>query len=476
MLGPLRRCRAGAALLASRQARRTATMASLSVWLTACAASSSLDASVREILASPPGIRGAVGPSTPDLAGPVRLSDLLPLLLERNPEILEARARLEAAAQRYPQAISLADPMVEATYYTRNAMDPSGSFPRYNLMVRQEFPLPIVLSLRGSAATKEAEAEALRYEAAVRDAVAMLKDIEAERAYLDGAEGVQSATRDIYRRYAELARADTELGRTRLPEAFRAEALLAQAGYELTVIGEIRDVEDRRLRALLALPPGTPIGRPADAAAVPRLEVDLDALSRRALAYNQELREAGIEVEVAALGVRTARWQFAPRFSIGAGRMVNDKFDAASGRTTDSTVVSFGLSLPIWYSARSAGVREAEARERAVRASQAGQRERILADVARTGFRLRNASRLAELYGSELVPQAEKALVRSQSMMQEGKESLASSLELAATWQQLRIAGLRSAADAVQAAAALERLLGASLESAPAADAEGAPR
>jgi outer membrane protein, heavy metal efflux system len=403
----------------------------------------------------------------PDLAGPVRLEDLLPLLLRRNPGVRTARARLEAAAERHPQAISLPDPMVEATWYTKNAMDPSGSYPRWDLMVKQDIPFPTVLILRGDAATKEAEGEALRYEAAVRDAVAELKDVEAERAYLASAARVQAALRDVYRRYAELARGGAESGRTRLPESFRAEALLAQSGYELTLLDEVRRVEDQRLRALLALPSAVAVGDPADAPEPAGLDANADELARRALAYNQELREAGVDVEVAQLRSRLARWDYAPTFTVGAGLMKNDEIDPAMGTHEDSTIVTLGLTIPIWFQAKAAAVREADANLRAARAAEAGQRERVVAEVARIAFRLRNSGRLASLYGRELVPQAEKALVRAQSMVQEGSESLSSSLELAATWQQLRIAELRAQADQAQAVAALERLLGTSLVAAP---------
>jgi outer membrane protein TolC len=415
-------------------------------------------------------------PALPDLGRPVRLEVLLPLLLERNPAIRAARGRLAAAAERYPQAISLPDPMVEGTYFTKNAMDPEDSFDRWNLMVKQDFPFPTVLVLRGDAATKEAEAEALRYEAVVRDAVADLKDVCAERAYLAGAGRVQAALRDVYRRYAELARGDVTTGRTRLPEAFRAEALLAQAGYELTLVEEVSRVEDQRLRALLAVPASTPLGEPADAPPPPGLETDLDELARRAVAYNQELREAGVAAEVAEIGKRLAQWEYAPMFSIGVGTMKNDDYDMATGAKRDSDVVTFGLTIPIWYGAKAAAVREADARLRAAQAAESGLRERVVADVARIGFRLRNAGRLATLYGRELVPQAEKALVRSQAMMREGKESMASSLELAATWQQLRIAELRAVADQAQAIAALERILGTSLAAIPDPAAKGEPR
>jgi outer membrane protein TolC len=407
----------------------------------------------------------------PDLSAAAQLADLLPALLARNPRIRAARARLEAAAQRYPQAISLRDPMIEATWYAKNAMDPSGSFPRYNLMVRQDLPFPTVLVLRGAAATRQAEAEAFRYEATVRDAVAELKDVQAERAYLTKAEAVQQAIREIYRRYAELARGGIGSGRTRLPESFRAEALLAQAGYDLIVVAEVRAIEDQRLRSLLALPASAPVAPPGDDEGAAVLDADVDDLARRALAHNQELRAAGVEVESAGTLVRLAHWEYAPMFTLGAGRMVNDGFDAGSGMKNDSTVVSLGLTIPIWAAAKNAGVREAEANQRAARAAEAGERERVVADVARLAFRVRNASRLAVLYGHELVPQAEQALLRSQAMMQEGKESLSSSLELAATWQQFRIAELRAQADAAQGVAALERVLGTSLAASPAADA-----
>lgn len=445
-----------------------------------CATSRRADDDPTSALTAAPltaGSRGAA-PSPaplPDLGAAAPMESLLPLLLERNPRIRSARARLEAAAERYPQAIALKDPMVEATWYAKNAMDPDDTFTRYNLMVRQEFPFPTVLVLRGDAATKEAEAEALRYEATVRDAVTELKDVQAERAYLARTEAVQSAIRDIYRRYAELARGGIGAGRTRLPESFRAEALLAQAGYELTLVAELRVVEDQRLRALLSLPRTASIAAPDAGPAPPPLDLDVEELSRRALVRNQEIRAAGIEAEGAGIGVRLARWEYAPMFTLGAGKMVNDDYDPASGMKEDSNVVSLGLTIPIWAGAKSAAVREAEARERAARAAESGERERVAADVARLAFRVRNASRLSVLYGRDLVPQAEKALLRSQAMVQEGKESMSSSLELAATWQQLRIAEIRAQADLEQAMAALERVLGASLEAVP-EDAEKEPR
>ncbi len=404
----------------------------------------------------------------PDLSGLVRLDALLPLLLTRNPTIAAAHARLVAATERYPQAIALPDPMVEATYFTRNAMAPNADFPRYSLMFRQEIPFPTTIALRGRGAAKEAEAEGFRYEAVVRDAVTRLKESHAERAYLADAARVERAVADVYRRYADVARGGIEPGRTSLPESYRAEALVAQAGYDLQVIEAQRSVEDERLRALLDLPAGTVLGEPEDAGSIAPVMADTNALVRRAYEYSQELHAAHADTEAAEIGARRAHAEeTAPTFYLGAGLMKNDQFDMDTGSREDSSVVTFGLSIPVGNPGRRAAAREADAFAFAARASETAERLRVRTEVARAAFRLRNAERLATLYEATLLPQAEAALLRSQEMVKEGKESLASSLELAATWQGLRIARARAIADHAQAVAALERLLGTSATRVP---------
>ena len=411
-------------------------------------------------------------PAAPDLSGPLRLETLIPVLLTRSPGLRAAHARVVAATERYPQAISLPPPMVEATYFTRNAMAPGIDLPRYNLMFQQEIPFPTTLLLRGRVAAKEAEAEALRYEAAVRDAVTRLKEVHAERAYLGTAARVERAILDVYRRYAELARAGITQGRTSLPESFRAEALLAQSGYDLQAIEEQRGVEDERMRSLLDLPAGSSLGEPVDAGAILPVVGDTAFFARLAEIHSQELRAAHVETEAAEIGARRARWDLAPTFFLGAGYMKNDDYDMTTRVGEDSTTVTLGLTIPVGNPGRTAAVHEADALACAARASEAQTRLRVRADVSRAAFRLRNAERLATLYGSALVPQAEQALLRSQEMAKEGKESLSSSLELAATWQGLRIAEARAVADHIQAVAALERLLGTSAVAVPVPAAE----
>ena len=93
-------------------------------------------------------------------------------------------------------------------------------------------------------------------------------------------------------------------------------------------------------------------------------------------------------------------------------------------------------------------------------------RAMVAADVAMTAFSARAAQRLADLYAKTLVPQAELAMSSADARVRKGEESLASSLELTAAWQQMQLARLRAEADHVKAVAALEKLLGTTLTAA----------
>ncbi|MCE9637939.1 MAG: TolC family protein [Planctomycetes bacterium] len=407
----------------------------------------------------------AIRPSgATDLAGPQRLDALIRVLLAQNPSVAAARARLEAAAERKPQVTALPDPEVEAKWFVRNAMAPrDAGFTRWELMVSQSFPMPQMLALRGDAADAATRMAAFRYEATVRDAIAALEDVHAERRYLAGAEAVQTKLEAVYRRYADVARAGMDSGAARLPESFRAEALAAQSSYDLRLLREMRGVEDAKLRALLGVPGSAPVGPPADAPAVRVLDTSNDQLVARAMEWNQDLRGAGVEVEMAAIDSRMARWNRAPMFMVGVGKMFNDDYDMETGKTTDGATLSFGMTLPIWQHALSAGEREADAKARAAVADEQQMRTMVAADVAMTAFQARATQRLADLYSKTLVPQAELAMSAADARVRKGEESLASSLELAAAWQQMNIARLRAEADHVKAIAALEKLLGTTL-------------
>jgi outer membrane protein TolC len=363
--------------------------------------------------------------------------------------------------------------MVEFTKYESDAGDP-GTRSRFNTMVKQEIPFPAVLGLKGDAATKEAELARVRYDAALRDAVGEAREAFLEVLYIDRAREATAANRGILARYAAEAAGDLASGRTKLPEEFRAESLLAQSGYDLVVLGDLRRAAEQRLRSDLALLPSAPLGPLVPDATGP-LALSYEELLRLAETRNQEIAAAGIELEMAGIEERIASWEFAPTLTAGAEFMRNDMQDPALGTARNSRTVSLGFTIPFWFQGKTARVREAAAGTIAAGAERAATVEAVRAAVADLWVRASNTGRLVGLYDGTLLPQAEKSARLAEALHRKGKASLAGMLETATALQNFRLARARAEADHGQAIARLERVVGASVTAPIAADRPGGP-
>jgi outer membrane protein TolC len=397
------------------------------------------------------------------LAARVTLAAVVDGVLERNPGVEAARARWRAALERYPQALALPDPMVRLQYWTRASMNPDAPR-RLDTMVTQAIPFPGSIALRGDLALEEAEMERLRYDAALRDAIVEAREAFLELAYLDRAREVLEEQERILARYATVAAGDLPIGRTNLPEEIRARSLLAQAGYDRVLVLDLRRVEEQRIRGLLRLPPGVPLG-PAEAPAPSGAAVRLEQVLALAESRSQELAMAGVALRMADIEKSMARAEFAPELEVGGVWMRN--MEDASGDFMGGRAVTVGLSIPLWVHSKSARVRETEALEVAAGADRAAAAERVRAAAARLHFRVRNGGRLAALYRDTLFPQAEKSLALAEGLYREGKGSLAGALEAAAARQNILLALHRAEADLGQAEARLEQVIGASLPGLP---------
>ncbi len=397
------------------------------------------------------------------IATGVSYADLLRGVLDRNPAVAAARARWQAALEKHPQALTLPDPMLSFQYYTRVSMNPAAP-QRVDAMLSQEIPFPAKIALQGDLALREAEMARLAYDMALRDAAAEARQALLELAYIDRAQEAVAATAEILARYATVAAGELAAGRTSLPEEIRARTLLAQSGYDRTLLEDLRRAEEQRIRGLLRLPPGAAVG-PAAPVDFRPVAARLDDLYRLAEARSQELAMARVRLDMAGLEVAVARWEFAPDLQVGGLWMRN--MEDAGGEFMGGRAFTFGLTVPIWVLAKSARVREAGALENAAGADREAVVEGIRTGAARLYFRAVNAGRLVLLYRDTLIPQAEKSLLLAETLFREGRGSLAGTLETALAWQNFQLAYRRALSDHGQAVAMLEMVIGASVTETP---------
>jgi cobalt-zinc-cadmium efflux system outer membrane protein len=110
----------------------------------------------------------------------LRLADVVAEALAKNPEIIAAQKRYDAARQRPTQERSLPDPMVSAGYSANGRPWPGaglGTEPTSNIgfMVSQELPYPGKLNLRAAIVAREADAVSQDIEAARLSVTARVK-------------------------------------------------------------------------------------------------------------------------------------------------------------------------------------------------------------------------------------------------------------------------------------------------------------
>jgi outer membrane protein TolC len=403
------------------------------------------------------------------------LETLLKLTAERSPKVQAARHRWQAATNKHAQAVSLPDPMLNFKYFVRSVETRTGP-QKWSLGLSQRIPYPGKLIIAGKIADKDAQAAYLRYEAVLRDQIATTKETFFELYYIDRAQQVTEEVCKLYQRYAALAAGGTELAKPKLPETFRAESQVAQLGYDLILLREMRTAEEERLRASSGVGPTLNVG-PTQAVAEPvPLAVPIEELQAVALQHNQELAAAGIELERAEYQSKLARRMPIPDLTIGADYIKTGNPVPALRNTPDASkdpiALGVGISIPLWFPKYTAMAREAREMEHAAHATREQTGLQLRADLAKAYFSLSNSSRLVRLYRDTLIPQARQALQSAEELHRKGEMNLSGLLETTATVHNFELARLRATADYYQNVARIERLLGTAFELQPAAPIE----
>jgi outer membrane protein TolC len=301
----------------------------------------------------------------------------------RRPEIVGARARAFAAAQRPKIDSALPDPMVMVSmdHLPIPVMGVDGS-----ITVQQEFPLSGVLGNRRRAA----EAEAARWSA---DAQRVAQDVELEalEAYFmlgerRGLAPILDEQIALFDQLAAVARANLGSGQGMQADLLRLDNERARLEADRRALAsDIRSAEAMLDAALARSPDG----------AVPELAwtddvsepPTLDSLVRQGLSRRPELASARAEHSRALAEVDAMQSMYSPMALVRAG----PAYTMAEG---PGVMAMVGVTVPIWRERLGAGVDEArsmvtmasadiEAMQRMIAGAIAAARESVLAERTR---------------------------------------------------------------------------------------------
>lgn len=356
--------------------------------------------------------------TTAAAAQPVTLQSLIQEALDRNPEILAAQKRVEAARQKPAQESALPDPMVSFGWNSSGNPLPGagiGREPVANIgaMYSQEIPAPAKRRLRAQVAGREADAEFEQYQITARNVVARLKSAWHRLHHAIEMDEILERNHGVLQNLLKITEARYTVGK-----AMQQDVLKTQTQVTLLAMKRLQYVRERRaqeaeINALLNRAPGTPVPAPVEGLE-PQLTVQLPTLLARAEDEAPMLRKEQRMVERAEAALNLAHKEYAPDVTLTAGYY-------SMGSMPSMYMFRSDLRLPIFSSRRQrAGVAEqvnslSQSRQ-TYRATQRSLESRIADDYAAA----ETAVRMMQLYRETALPQAGMTLESSLASYQTG--------------------------------------------------------
>ena len=345
------------------------------------------------------------------------LADVIAEALAKNPEVVAAQKRYDAARQRPAQERSLPDPMVSAGYSANGRPWPGaglGTEPTSNIgfMASQEVPYPGKRDLRASIASREADAEFQQIDAARLSIVARVKQAYYRLAYTDAVTGVLSRNRELLDTLLKVSEGRYAVGKAAQQDVIKAQTQLSILELRLERVGQERATREGQLNSLMNRPAASPIGEPEDLQLTP-FDHSLDALIAAAIEHAPMLRREQIMVERSQLAVDAARREYQPDFALTGGYYY-------MGAMPPMYEFRIDVKVPLQRARRAAAVAEqlstVEAARSTYDSTRLGLQSRLQED-----FQMASTSvRLARLYRDTVLPQARLALESSMASYQTG--------------------------------------------------------
>jgi outer membrane protein, heavy metal efflux system len=377
----------------------------------------------------------ALPEAAPDAAslppGELSLDWLVEEVQTRNPSLQAMVAAWRAAASRYPQAVSLDDPMF-MTMAAPASFDSADVEAGYVFQGSQKFPWFGKRAARGRVARAESNAA--------------FHDVEDNRVRL--AEATRIAFYDYY-----IAHRQLELNRQNL-EIVRQLRSTAQSRYQANQVTqqdvlqadvELAGLERRsleleranriaiaRVNTLLREEPFRPLPPPPATLAVPDSSPDVEALQEIAVSQRPDLQALSARVRAEQASVTLATKDYYPDVEV-FGRY--DSFWQPAETQSDLRgQVGVNMNVPIYRGKLNAAVREALANLSQRRAEYEQRLLDVRYEVAAAYEELEESRQALELYASKLIPAAEQNVAVARSNYDVNKTTF---LDLAVAQRQL---------------------------------------
>jgi outer membrane protein TolC len=338
--------------------------------------------------------------------------------LERNPEILSARRRFDAATKRPSQVSTLPEPKFSFTNFGvgHPASPLNGSdFAYLGVGVSQEFPFPGKLSLMKAMARKEADSERQMVLDTELRVISRLKQAYFDLYYSHKAIEILEKDRDLLDKFTKIAEAKYRVGSGLQQDVLKAQVEISTLMQRLEMVQQQQGSLEAFLNSQVNRPVTAGIGMLAE---VKKFELTrpLDDLLRLAQENAPRVRSRQEMLDSSAFALDLARKEYMPDFGVGF------QYQKTGSLYPDYYMASFEVKVPLYFWRKQRlGVEEAATRLVQTRHEYQMTSQEISFGVKDQFLVAKTSERLLAMYEQGVIPQAAASLESALAGYQTGK-------------------------------------------------------
>jgi len=389
----------------------------------------------------------------------ITLEELLKAAAENNPEIKSSSQAAAASRAMIPAAGALPDPTLKFETMghliapTLMKGDPS-SGRLYG--IEQEIPFPGKRGLKESIALVEAESGQWNHELVQQRVISELKQAFFELYLIHKSIDILLKNRELLQNFENIAEARYKVGQTSQQDVLKAQVEESKALDRLLVQGQKKRVAEAKINTLLYRPPDTPVGTPADLKKA-ELAYSLEELTQLARSNSPALKVSQSEVNRRQQEVALAGKEFYPDFALGFSVVERDQNPTMYG-----LMMSAKVPLYFWTKQRPE-LEAATLNLLSARNMRDNTSSTVLYQVKEAYTWATTSEKLANLYGSAIVPQSNLALNSAIANYQVGKIDFLQLIDASMSLLEYQLKYYESMVEFHKALAQLEPLVGVEL-------------
>lgn len=385
------------------------------------------------------------------------IDSLIQAVLARNPTLAQMVATWQAVQARYPQAISLDDPILDTTLAPAGLGTTGDAANGYRIAGWQKLPWRGKLKLRGQTVQAQAQAAAndvddLRLQLIESAKIAFYDYYWVARALEINEENLRLLRK--FRRDAEFRYTN---GQAPQQDILQADVEIGRQEKRNYTLERLRLVAVARINTLLNRDPDVPLPPPPQTIDIRDGLPDVAQLRAAAQARRPDLRALTNRIQAEEAALALAYKEFYPDFDLMAGY---DAFWVEPGLRPQ---VALRMNLPVRLARRRAAVWEAKAKIAERRAEWSRQVNQMNYEINQAYAQVVENKKAGWLYKQEVVPKAELNVQSAETSYQTGKIPFLTLVEAERDVIRLKDDYFQFVAEYYRRLATLERVAGGSL-------------